>query len=348
MGDSKVVVDLVNELEFGSFFSVGFGKILIIEYIGIVIIDEVIDEVVVVIEDSREVYSVFVEGVLRDWKVEGVVEIYDLSGEKGMVVMVESVFFIVLEVAFIIEFIAFVVVEILFCNVVVVLYSLIKVEDEGYFRGEIDLLISVIFVCSDICFKGEERDDVIVVLVVEMILVVDLVGDIIDFKGEEISGVVDVIMDLNGKFEEYIVMFDLGEVGGVMVMEDFFNRDFAVVIGEVREEKVELGVSFFMGVVFVMVGIFLRVLEVIWGLYGDGDIIVFIGEEIVRKDLIGDVTSLMDLIEDVVEAFNVDLIGEGVEIDYMDFNGEVDGVLEGELDKEFDLVGSGIVIGVVV
>lgn len=273
-----------------------------------------------------------------------------MSGENGIVVVVENFFLIVLVVVLIIEFIEFVVVEIFFCNVVVVLYLLIKVEDDGYFRGEIESLINVIFVCLGICFIGDEREEVIVILVDEMILIVDLVGDIINFKGEDISGVVDVIIDLNGKFEEYILMFDLGEVGGVMVIDDFFKRDFVVVIGEVREENVELDVSFFKGEVFVIVGVLIRVLEEIWILYGDCDIIVFIGEEIVRKDLIGDVTLLMDLIEDVVDAFNVDLIGEGVEIDYIDFNGEVDGVLEEEFDKEvkFDLVGSGIVIGVVV
>lgn len=58
----------------------------------------------------------------------------------------------------------------------------------------------------------------------------------------------------------------------------------------------------------------------------------------------------MDLTEDVVDAPSVDLIGEGVETDHMDFNGEADGVLEEELDKEAkpDLAGPGTVLGAVV
>lgn len=348
MGDSKAAADLVNELESGSFFSAGSGKTLTTEYTGTVIIDEVTDEVVAAIEDPREVYSALAEGVLRDWKAEGAAETYDLSGEKGMAVMVESAFSTVSEAALTTELTAFVAVEILSCNVAVALHPLIKAEDEGYFRGETDPLTSATSACPDICFKGEERDDAIVALAVEMTSAADLVGDTTDFKGEEISGVADVIMDLNGKLEEYIVMFDLGEAGGVMVMEDLSNRDPAVVTGEVREEKVELGASPFMGVASVMVGTLPRVPEATWGLYGDGDTTVFIGEETVRKDLIGDATSLMDLTEDVVEAPNVDLIGEGVETDHMDFNGEADGVLEGELDKEPDLAGPGTVIGAVV
>lgn len=58
----------------------------------------------------------------------------------------------------------------------------------------------------------------------------------------------------------------------------------------------------------------------------------------------------MDFTEDVVDAPSVDLIGEGVETDHIDFNGEADGVLEEELDKEVkpDLAGPGTVIGAVV
>lgn len=338
---------MVSELESGSFFSAGSGKTLTTEYTGTVIIDEVTDEVVAAIEDPREVYSALAEGALRDWKAEGAADTYDLRGEKGVAV-VESAFSTVSEAALTTELTAFVAVQILSCNVAVALHPLIKAEDEGYFRGETDPLTSATSACPDICFKGEERDDAIVALAVGMTSAADLVGDTTDFKGEEISGAADVIMDLNGKLEEYIVMFDLGEAGGVMVMDDLSSRDPAVVTGEVREEKVELGARPFIGVASVMVGTLPRVPEATWVLYGDGDTTVFIGEEIVRKDLMGDATSLMDLTEDVVEAPIVDLIGEGVDTDHMDLNGDADGVLEGELDKEPDLAGPGIVTGAVV
>lgn len=268
-----------------------------------------------------------------------------------MAVAVESAFSTVSVAALTTELTALVAVETLSCNVAVALHPLIKAEEEGYFRGETDPLTSATSACPDICFKGEERDDAIVALADEMTSAADLAGDTTDFKGEELSGAADVIIDLNGKLEEYIVMFDLGEAGGVIVMDDLSKRDPAVVTGEVREEKVELGASPFKGVAASVTGGALpRVPEATWILYGDGDTTVFIGEEIVRKDLIGDATSLMDLTEDVVDAPNVDLIGEGVETDHMDFNGEADGVLEEELDKEAkpDLTGPGTVIGAVV
>ncbi|KAF7478519.1 Hypothetical predicted protein [Marmota monax] len=145
-------------------------------------------------------------------------------------------------------------------------------------------------------------------------------------------------------------MFDLGEAGGVIVIDDLSKRDPAVVTGELREENVELDANPFKGIASVTAGALTRVPEATCILYGDCDTTVFIGEDIVRNDLIGDATSLIDLTEDVVDAPNVDLIGEGVETDHIDFNGEADGVLEEELDKEVkpDLVGPGTVFGVVV
>lgn len=52
----------------------------------------------------------------------------------------------------------------------------------------------------------------------------------------------------------------------------------------------------------------------------------------------------------MVEAPNVDLIGEVEETDHIDFKGEAVGVLEEELDKEVkpDLVCPGTVIGAAV
>lgn len=267
-----------------------------------------------------------------------------------MAVVVGSAFSTASAAALATELTAFVAVEILSCNVAVALHPLIKAEDEGYFRGETDPLTSATSVCPDICFKGEERDDAIVALAVEMTSAADLAGDTTDFRGEEMSGAADVIIDLNGRLEVYMVMLDLGEAGGVMVMDDLSKSDPAVVTGEVREEKVELGASPLRGEASVTVGALPRVPETDWILYGEGDTTVFIGEEIVRKDLIGDATSLMDRTEDVVEAPSVDLIGEGVETDHMDFNGEADGVLEEELDKEEKpgLAGPGTVTGAVV
>lgn len=267
-----------------------------------------------------------------------------------MAVVVESALSTVSAAALATELTAFVAVEILSCNVAVALHPLIKAEDEGYFRGETDPLTRATSACPDICFKGEERDDAIVALAEEMTSAADLVGDTTDFRGEEMSGAAGVIIDLNGRLEEYMVMLDLGEAGGVIVMDDLSKRDPAVVTGEVREEKVELGASPFRGVASVAVGTLPRVPETAWILYGEGDTTVFIGEEIVRKDLIGDAASLTDLTEDVVDAPSVDLIGEGVETDHMDFNGEADGVLEEELDKEEKpgLAGPGTVTGAVV
>lgn len=264
--------------------------------------------------------------------------------------MVENTLSTVSVAALTTELTEFVAVEIFSCNVAVALHPLIKVEDDGYFRGEIDPLTNATSACPGICFTGDEREGAIVTLADEMTSTADFTGDTTDFRGEDISGAADVIIDLNGKLEEYILMFDLGEAGGVIVIDDLSRRDPAVVTGEVREENVELDASPFKGEDSGTVGALTRVPEETWILYGDCDTTVFIGEEIVRKDLIGDATSLMDLTEDVVDAPNVDLIGEGVETDHTDFNGEADGVLEEELDKEVkpDLAGPGTVIGAVV
>lgn len=240
-------------------------------------------------------------------------------------------------------------VEILSWNVAVALPPLIKAEADGYFRGETDPLTSATSACPVVCFKGDEREDAMATLADEITSAADLAGDTADFRGDEITGAVDAIIDLNGTLDGYmLMMFDLGDAGGVMLMDDLSRRDPAVVTGEVREENVEGGASPFKGVASVTEGTLPRVPEATWILYGDCDATVFMGEDIVRKDRIGDATSLMDLTEDVVDVPNVDLIGDGVETDHIDFNGDADGVLQGELDREVkpDLAGPGTVIGV--
>lgn len=67
--------------------------------------------------------------------------------------------------AFTTEFVA---VEILSCNVAVALHPLIKVEDDGYFRGETEPLTKATSACPGICFKGDDRADAIVTLADEM------------------------------------------------------------------------------------------------------------------------------------------------------------------------------------
>lgn len=274
---------------------------------------------------------------------------YDLSGEKGIAV-VENTLSTASAAALAAALTEFVAVEIFSCNVAEALHPLIKVEDEGYFRGEMDPLTNATSACPGTCFTGDEREEAIVAFADERISTADLAGDTTDFNGEDMSGAAEVMIDLNGRLEEYMLMFDLGEAGGVIVMDDLSKRDPAVVTGEARGENIGLDARPFKGEASVTVGALARMPEDTWTLYGDCDTTVFIGEDIVRKDLIGDATSLMDLTEEVVDAPNVDLIGEGVETDHTDFSGEADGVLEEELDKEVkpDLAGPGTVIGAVV
>ena len=102
------------------------------------------------------------------------------------------------------ELTEFVAVAIFSCNVAVALHPLINVEDDGYFRGEIDPLTNATSACPGICFTGDEREEAMVTLADEMTSAVALAGDTTDFKGEEISGAADVIIALNGRLEEYI------------------------------------------------------------------------------------------------------------------------------------------------
>lgn len=162
------------------------------------------------------------------------------------------------------ELTEFVAIEIFSCNVAVALHPLINAEEDGYFRGEIDPLTKATSACPGICFTGDEREEAIVTFTEETTSTADLAGDITDFKGDDISGAADVMMDLNGKLEEYILMLDLGEAGGVIVMDDLSKRDPAVVTGEVRVENVELDARPFKGEASVMVGALPRVPEETW------------------------------------------------------------------------------------
>lgn len=181
-----------------------------------------------------------------------------------MAVVVENTLSTVSVAALTAELTEFVAIEIFSCNVAVALHPLIKVEDEGYFRGEIDPLTNATSACPGICFTGDEREEAIVTLADETTSTADLAGDITDFKGEDISGAADVIIDLNGKLEEYIFMFDLGEAGGVIVIDDLSKRDPAVVTGEVRVEKVEFDASPFKGEASVIPGALASVPEETW------------------------------------------------------------------------------------
>lgn len=73
------------------------------------------------------------------------------------------------------------------------------------------------------------------------------------------------------------------------------------------------------------------------------------GDDIDRYVLMGDAISLTDIEGETFEAPRVDLIGEVEEMDHADFNGEADGVLEGELEREPSphFVCPGTVIGAV-
>lgn len=220
----------------------------------------------------------------------------------------------------------------------------------GYFKGDTDPLSNGTSVCPATCFAGDERDEAIMTLEDETASTAALAGDTTDFRGDDKSEDADVMTDLSGKLEEYMLMLDLGDAGGVMVMDDLSKRDPAVVTGDVRGGNVVVDASPFRPAASVTAGALTKEPEVTCILYGGCDTTVFIGEEIVRNDLIGEATSLTDLTEDVVEAPNVDLIGEAEETDHIDFNGEAVGVLEEELDKEVkpDLVCPGTVIGAVV
>lgn len=162
------------------------------------------------------------------------------------------------------ELTEFVAVEIFSWNVAVALHPFIKVEDDGYFRGEIDPLTNTTSAGPGICFTGDEREEAMVTLAAETTSTVGFAEDTTDFKGDDIRGAADVIMDLNGRLEEYILMLDLGEAGGVMVMDDLSKRDPAVVTGEVRGENVELDASPFKGEASVTVGALTRVPEETW------------------------------------------------------------------------------------
>lgn len=119
----------------------------------------------------------------------------------------------------------------------------IKLAEDGYFRGDTDPLSNGTSVCPATCFAGDERDEAIMTLVDETASTADLAGDTTDFRGDDKSEDADVMTDLSGKLEEYMLMLDLGDAGGVMVMDDLSKRDPAVVTGDVREGNVVVEAS---------------------------------------------------------------------------------------------------------
>lgn len=119
----------------------------------------------------------------------------------------------------------------------------IKLAGDGYFRGDTDPLSNGTSVCPATCFAGDESDEAIMTLVDETASTADLAGDTTDFRGDDKSEDADVMTDLSGKLEEYMLMLDLGDAGGVMVMDDLSKRDPAVVTGDVREGNVVVEAS---------------------------------------------------------------------------------------------------------
>lgn len=127
----------------------------------------------------------------------------------------------------------------------------IKLMGDGYFKGDMDPFTMATSVCPTVCFTG---DAAIVTLDGDTASTADLAGDITDFKGEDKRGEADVMMDLNGRPEEYTLRLDLGEAGGVMVMDDLSKRDPAVVTGDVRVGNTEADTSPFKPAASVAVG----------------------------------------------------------------------------------------------
>lgn len=127
----------------------------------------------------------------------------------------------------------------------------IKLMGDGYFKGDMDPFTMATSVCPTVCFTG---DAAIVTLEGDTASTADLAGDATDFKGEDKRGEADVMMDLNGRPEEYMLRLDLGEAGGVMVMDDLSKRDPAVVTGDVRVGNTEADTSPFKPTASVAVG----------------------------------------------------------------------------------------------
>lgn len=119
-----------------------------------------------------------------------------------------------------------------------------KLAEGGYLRGDTDPLSNGTSVCPATCFAGDERAEAIMTLEDETAAsTADLAGDTTDFRGDDRSEDADVMTDLSGKLEEYMLMLDLGDAGGVMVMDDLSKRDPAVVTGDVREGNVVVDAS---------------------------------------------------------------------------------------------------------
>lgn len=108
-------------------------------------------------------------------------------------------------------------------------------EQSGYFSGDADPFINPTSLGPFPIFKGEDREGAM--LTFEG---VETVEETTDFRGEDESDPAEVMIDLKGRVDEYILMFDLGDAGGVIVMDDLSKREPAVVTGDVLEVKTEV------------------------------------------------------------------------------------------------------------
>lgn len=115
----------------------------------------------------------------------------------------------------------------------------IVAEDDGYLIGETDPLSSIVPVDATAHLAGEDIEEVGVPLDAPVVSAVDLIEDKadIDFIAEDVIGAAEVITDLNGNVEANMLTVDLGEAGGVIVIEDLSSKDPAVETGEVLEES---------------------------------------------------------------------------------------------------------------
>lgn len=157
------------------------------------------------------------------------------------------------------------------------------------------------------------------------------------FMGEEEDAVPlePPITDLYGRDELYMFREDLGEVGGVIAMDDRSRRALpppGAVIGEVLADnaaspftEIESG-TLFPGEA--------RREGVTWDGYWACWTTVFIGEEMVLYERMGEAMSLTDLTEDAGDPGMLVLTGEADVIDQTDFSGEAEGVLDDELESE--------------
>lgn len=232
MGDNNAAADLVNDVVSESLFSCGSDNTLTTEYTGTVIVGEVTD---VVTDDGRVEYKEPAEGNLIVWKVEGAGEAKDFSGANVTPLLVAWAF------------------STAFCTAGTQLLArmaagafsgdeadawlLKKAAAEGYLIGDANPLAETCPFVEVTSLDGEKDTGANPWVASTTDLTRDDPDVDIDFKGEDRAVGAVVIMDLNGKVEEYIFMVALGEAGGVMVMDDLSSSEPAVDAGDSREEN---------------------------------------------------------------------------------------------------------------